>query len=625
MNNITLNTSLRPAKRVHYSRGMVLGVDEFRQEQAYFLARGRSHNQFLHGFGTVCGLQVFHRAADTDIEIGVTPGMAIDLLGREILLPGPQPHCARLITWLKRPDHAAAVHALLDEANGDPLPIYVVLCYKEQATDPQLQHRGPCDFETEAFLPSRYEDGFELKFSLHRPYNPDYEKRLGHLFRHIRYAEESNPFNLTEEAFLALVRKLGDVEALPDLTQDALSALVHASDDIDVAQAEDGEIILHVPARDATVWMEKAYRIWVTEICPAFKSKRDAQLENDQGKACVLLATVNGIIERGAANNIIGFAKDAHDEPQLTIDEHERPILLNSRLIQYTGAIGGGNGRSVIHDDLTHIVAQSWPHDKAYGFDLKSGNSRRTVKGIAIAFGKSTDPDDPGGLLFDEFDEDTFQVFLEDPSPAARRSLKGFSRRIRIAPMSITAYKNFELDGTGRITRVKHRITPVSASREGGTDAPRVAKALLFQFSNENLTELYNHRIWVAVNGNHMLDERGEHMIAARFLPNQTLQEDVAMIPGGEYKSWFILQNNLQALYNINTDSRDDLLKAKFIGNAIADQIVKFRGYEVYDPPLSGYMQHFKRLSQLLALRGISSDWLKKHRSKLTLELPASY
>ena len=50
--------ALDPLKRVCYSTGLVLGVDEFRQEQEYFLAKDRLHQRALHGYGTVCGLKV---------------------------------------------------------------------------------------------------------------------------------------------------------------------------------------------------------------------------------------------------------------------------------------------------------------------------------------------------------------------------------------------------------------------------------------------------------------------------------------------------------------------------------------------------------------------------------------
>ena len=36
----------------------MLGVNDFRTEQAYFREKQKLHNRCLHGYGTVCGLMV---------------------------------------------------------------------------------------------------------------------------------------------------------------------------------------------------------------------------------------------------------------------------------------------------------------------------------------------------------------------------------------------------------------------------------------------------------------------------------------------------------------------------------------------------------------------------------------
>ena len=75
--------------RVNYEFGLVLGVDEFKQEQLYFLDKDYLHNRALHGYGTVYGLKVeaTRPADDTqDVLITVEPGLGIDQCGRPILL-----------------------------------------------------------------------------------------------------------------------------------------------------------------------------------------------------------------------------------------------------------------------------------------------------------------------------------------------------------------------------------------------------------------------------------------------------------------------------------------------------------------------------------------------------------
>jgi len=45
-------------KRLNYFHGQMLGVNDFRTEQAYFRDKFKLHNRCLHGHGTVCGLGV---------------------------------------------------------------------------------------------------------------------------------------------------------------------------------------------------------------------------------------------------------------------------------------------------------------------------------------------------------------------------------------------------------------------------------------------------------------------------------------------------------------------------------------------------------------------------------------
>src|SRR5690349_6095319 len=85
---------LDPDKRVRYSLGLVLGVDEFEQEQFYFLERDRLHNRALHGYGTICGLRV----GVDGLKVTVEPGLAVNPRGAVIRVPRAQ--CADLNQWL---------------------------------------------------------------------------------------------------------------------------------------------------------------------------------------------------------------------------------------------------------------------------------------------------------------------------------------------------------------------------------------------------------------------------------------------------------------------------------------------------------------------------------------------
>ena len=62
----TLTSSSSPDKRVRYGLGMLLGVADFEQEQAWFLEQDRGHARTLHGCGVVGGL---HTQTDNELPV----------------------------------------------------------------------------------------------------------------------------------------------------------------------------------------------------------------------------------------------------------------------------------------------------------------------------------------------------------------------------------------------------------------------------------------------------------------------------------------------------------------------------------------------------------------------------
>jgi hypothetical protein len=71
-----------PPRRVNYSAGMLLSSSDFEAEQEYHRQMRYLHNRLLHGYGTVAGLDV----AVDGTNVHVSPGFAIDELGREIIV-----------------------------------------------------------------------------------------------------------------------------------------------------------------------------------------------------------------------------------------------------------------------------------------------------------------------------------------------------------------------------------------------------------------------------------------------------------------------------------------------------------------------------------------------------------
>lgn len=148
-----------PWKRVRYSLGLVLGEDDFVQEQFYLTERDNRHHRALHGYGTVSGL---HVAVDEETDqITVEPGLAIDCRGRWICVPEIQ--CLDfddLVSWVNTQDNASDLLA-----DGD-LSVFIQLCYEPCDSDLVPVPGGPCKTADDSMAPSRITDTFRLRLSL---------------------------------------------------------------------------------------------------------------------------------------------------------------------------------------------------------------------------------------------------------------------------------------------------------------------------------------------------------------------------------------------------------------------------------------------------------------------------
>jgi hypothetical protein len=105
-------------KRNNFFSGRVLSAEDFQAEQQYFLEKHRLHNRLLVGFGIVTGLEVStdNSAKDKNM-IRIDPGLAIDCLGREIMV------CERL--EINVPGNAETKYVCIRyaEEETDPIPV----------------------------------------------------------------------------------------------------------------------------------------------------------------------------------------------------------------------------------------------------------------------------------------------------------------------------------------------------------------------------------------------------------------------------------------------------------------------------------------------------------------------
>jgi len=86
--DIPCSTSLKSFQRNRYFYGKLLTVRDFEDEQRYFIEKQRLINRLIHGEGVVCGLKV-EKVENKESFIRITPGVALDCCGREIVMPEP--------------------------------------------------------------------------------------------------------------------------------------------------------------------------------------------------------------------------------------------------------------------------------------------------------------------------------------------------------------------------------------------------------------------------------------------------------------------------------------------------------------------------------------------------------
>ncbi|MCG2593194.1 hypothetical protein LZ009_10420 [Ramlibacter sp. XY19] len=123
----------------NYHFGMLLGVDDFRAEQGFHVGRLRRHQRLLHGSGVVAGYDVSYQPADQELRVG--NGLAVDVLGRDLVLEVPQ--CVSLPMWwiAHREDEDFADIATPDDATLD---LDVIACYSCCLGNPVPAIADPC-------------------------------------------------------------------------------------------------------------------------------------------------------------------------------------------------------------------------------------------------------------------------------------------------------------------------------------------------------------------------------------------------------------------------------------------------------------------------------------------------
>ncbi|HEX8281815.1 MAG TPA: hypothetical protein VF588_00435, partial [Pyrinomonadaceae bacterium] len=338
-------TLLIPNKRVNYTFGMVLGVDDFRQEQEHFEWKHRISNLLLHGSGTVCGLAVTTQAAGADVDVRVAPGYAVSPHGRWVWVE--RALCARLGEWVAK--NSAEPNS---PPGAGPQTVYVRLCYAECPTDVVPIAGAPCADAEDTRAASRVLETARAEFSWEPP-DPHAEwhyREFGGLLGRVEITEDFLSPDDSErfiEAVRDFARVLGGDTSPPPSPPDSppLEGPHHGpsehhghghdhghSSPPDSPDSPDmGKFRLNEATACDTI--REALAVWATEVCPHVNGHLLSCKEDDD---CLLLACVHFDLDDAGVLDI----------DSVRVENCERPIIVSDRLKQELFCISGRRGET---------------------------------------------------------------------------------------------------------------------------------------------------------------------------------------------------------------------------------------------------------------------------------------
>ena len=326
-----------PTKHVHYTLGMILGVDDFNQESAWHSGRNRWLARDAIGYGTLTGLQVTSDTTAKGPRLMVSSGSALTPRGQLVCVKPAQ--CAYLNGWLA--GNKASIPGLVGSPLASTLPLYLTLCYRDCPTDPMPIPGEPCRSEDELMQPSRLVDDFSLELRTAPPSQQE-EDALVEFVRWLRAAQigGSGPFTTVDQFVLALRSAVQTVSSPPS---SPLSSPLGASPGVHFNFGSPLISLQLDPVRAGEYW-RAAFRVWIEEIrplvhtvcaggCGCYSDHKTGPADPDE---CLLLARVDLPVV-----NIGGSEWRVDDTKSISIDESRRPLLIHLRLLQEWITAGG--------------------------------------------------------------------------------------------------------------------------------------------------------------------------------------------------------------------------------------------------------------------------------------------
>lgn len=310
------DAEIAPSQRVNYSFGMVLGVDDFKQEHAWLAGRDERALREVIGYGVVAGLDVtLQPGADAgSVEIRVSPGLAVCPDGKVVAVTSAQ--CARLDTWL-------AGTGLQNPIVSGARTAYVVLAYAEKSGTPVPIPGEPCRDESALQSDSRIADGFRLE---------------------LRWAPPSSEEDDALREFVAWLRQI-EVQDHPSAGvsipqfQDAIeqSLGVFLSGPFSPPTSPPGAWdapprSLVIPRDEYTAYISAAFDVWVRKLRPLHLAKfGPVQWVEGKGASEPAILLTRVVFELSAQ----GLLLSSGSPPALAhANGLARPQLLHLRLLQ---------------------------------------------------------------------------------------------------------------------------------------------------------------------------------------------------------------------------------------------------------------------------------------------------
>jgi hypothetical protein len=334
-----------PSLHVNYVKGMVLGVDDYRQESAYQANLVRWATRELIGYGTSSGLAVTVEDDGPDgPRVRVTPGAAVPPSGKMICVGSAQ--CGSINAWLAKPEIAEDLSRRLS-ANSPPdqgaIPIHLILCFRDCETLPVPVPGTPCRTDDELMVPSRIADDYQLKLSFDPPAQAEADA-IALLAGWIDSVELSDPGSPPDPAS----PPEDEGAAWPAAIRAALAFIDDAfwsdSSPPDASPPDGGhrfaELLgsppwglppLIVSEERYDDFIRLVFKIWVTEFRPLFMARRCGTPAEDVDD-CLLLATLNVPVLRQGDAGDRGWQVDPATAIQ--VDERRRPLIAPLHLVQ---------------------------------------------------------------------------------------------------------------------------------------------------------------------------------------------------------------------------------------------------------------------------------------------------